>query len=478
MLFALHWLRQPSTTCWNTSANTLEAQEKSFLSTKRLQPNGSCKIEGTTENAPTVEEKEGRNLMITANRTANIGFLSTYPPRECGLATFTEDLVDEIDRIGLVSPSVIAVSNREVYDDPRVAFKLVQHNRDSYSQTAHWVNTHIDLLVIEHEYGIFGGECGEYIIDLVKNLKIPFIVTTHTVLLNPTFKQQTVLKTLGQLSARVVTMAGNTVPILAKVYGIETDKVTVIPHGVPSLPIESREQLKVEKHLEGKQVISSFGLLSPAKGLEYGIEAVAKVVPDLDNLVYLILGKTHPSVRQAMGESYRQSLMDLADRLGVRDNIRFIDKYLTKEEVMTYLKLSDIYLTPYISKEQAVSGTLAYAVGCGRVVVSTPYRYAQDMLRGGRGMLAEFSDADSLASCINYIVKNPRRKREMEKKTFELGRTMAWPNVASRYTELFIEVMEESELDIQDAVTSLVHPTVRQPYERFSEERSIGIINV
>lgn len=375
----------------------------------------------------------------------NIAFLSTYPPRECGLATFTEDLINEIDKIGSVRASVIAVTNGEVYDDSRVKCKISQQKRADYFRTAMWVNTHIDLLVIEHEYGIFGGECGEYILDLARNLKIPFIITTHTVLQRPTLKQRTVLKTLGRLSTGVVTMAANSIPILAKVYGIEPDKITVIPHGVPCLPVKPREQLKIEHDLMGTHVISSFGLLSPAKGLEYGIKAVAQVVPEFNNLVYLILGKTHPTVKQTMGESYRQELMDLAQSLGVQDNVQFIDKYLTKEEVMTYLNLSDIYMTPYLSKEQAVSGTLAYAVGCGRVIVSTPYRYAQEMLGEGRGMLAEFSDADSLSSCVSYILKNPLHKKEMESKTLSLGQTMAWANVAGRYTQLISNLTQQSQ---------------------------------
>jgi glycosyltransferase involved in cell wall biosynthesis len=380
------------------------------------------------------------------NERLNIAFLSTFPPRECGLATFTEDLINEIDKIGTVRSSVIAVINgEETYDDPRVEWKISQHKRADYFHTALWINTHMDLLVIEHEYGIFGGECGEYILDLAKKLNIPFIVTTHTVLQEPTPKQRTVLKTLGRLSTGVVTMAANSIPILAKVYGIGPDKVTVIPHGVPCLPVKERDQLKIEHGLLGKHVISSFGLLSPAKGLEYGIEAVAKVVPNFDNLVYLILGKTHPAVKQTMGESYRQNLKNLAESLGVQDHVQFVDKYLTKEEVMTYLNLSDIYMTPYLSKEQAVSGTLAYAVGCGRVIVSTPYRYAQEMLGGGRGMLAAFSDADSLASCVSHILKNPLLKNEMETKTLMLGQTMAWAKVAERYTQLFINIEQQIE---------------------------------
>ncbi|MBP2632845.1 MAG: glycosyl transferase group 1, partial [Firmicutes bacterium] len=257
----------------------------------------------------------------------------------------------------------------------------------------------------------------------------------------PSAKQRTVLRDLGRLSTKVVTMAESSIPILAGTYGIESEKLVFIPHGVPNLHVESREKLKADYGLQDKNVISSFGLISPAKGLEYGIEAVAKVVPDYENLVYLILGKTHPCVKASMGEKYRQSLMDLAESLGVQDNIRFIDKYLTKEEVITYLHLSDIYMTPYLSKEQAVSGTLAYAMGCGRVIVSTPYRYAEEMLGGGRGMLAKFRDADSMASCIRTVLGNSERKKEMEMKTLTAGRTMSWATVADQYAEVCMNII-------------------------------------
>lgn len=390
------------------------------------------------------------------NPIKNITFLSTYPPRVCGLATFTEDLVNEIDKESLFRPTVIAVTNTEEYEDSRVVAKLSQHNRDSYFQTARWANNHTDLLVIEHEYGIFGGECGEDIIDLAKNLTIPFIITTHTVLMDPSLKQRLVLRELGRLASMVVTMAESAVPLLIETYGIEPSKILVIPHGVPSLPVKPREELKVSYGLNNKQVISSFGLLSAAKGLEYGIEAVAKVVPEYENLVYLILGKTHPCVKQLNGESYRDSLITLAERLGVRDNIRFIDKYLTKEEVITYLHLSDIYMTPYLSKEQAVSGTLAYAVGCGRVVVSTPYRYAQELLGGGRGMLAEFRDAESLATCIRGVLDNPLQKKEMEMKTLAVGQEMTWAKVAGRYIKLFTDIIEAPKPKGMQLVTNIM----------------------
>lgn len=381
-------------------------------------------------------------MAVTVKRK-NIVFLSTYPPRQCGLATFTEDLVKEISKLSLVQASVIAVSRTEEYTDPLVEYKLRQQDRESYLQTACWANEHADLLVIEHEYGIFGGDCGEYILDLARGLKIPFIVTTHTVLLEPSLQQRFILQQLGRMSTRVVTMAESSIPILAETYGIETEKIAFIAHGVPPLSMKSREILKADYGLQNKQVISSFGLISPAKGLEYGIEAVADVVADHDDLVYLILGKTHPCVKESMGEHYRQTLIDLAERLGVKEHVRFIDKYLTKAEVMTYLQLSDMYLTPYLSKEQAVSGTLAYAMGCGRVIISTPYRYAQEMLGGGRGLLAEFRDATSIATCIRMIVSQPLRKQEMERKTMAVGQTMTWANVATCYVQLCTQVIAD-----------------------------------
>ncbi|MEN6413795.1 MAG: glycosyltransferase family 4 protein [Veillonellales bacterium] len=395
---------------------------------------------------------------MATNIVKKVAFLSTYPPRECGLATFTEDLVNSMNKISLVQPSVIAVAKKEDYVDPRVKFIVNQQERSSYLKAALWANRHADLLIIEHEYGIFGGDCGEYVLDLAKGLKIPFIVTTHTVLLSPSPKQKTVLRDLGKLSAKVVTMAESSIPILTGTYDVPTEKIAFIPHGVPSMRMASREQLKLYyPDLQNKQIISSFGLISPAKGLEYGIKALAKVVPDYHNVLYLILGKTHPAVKERMGESYRQSLMDLAENLGIREHVLFIDKYLTKEEVITYLQLSDMYLTPYLSREQAVSGTLAYAMGYGRVIISTPYRYAQEMLGSGRGLLAQFRDADSLAACMRIVLGNPSRKKEMELKTMAAGRKMTWENVAGRYAELCISTIGNRNSQLQKDLRLPVH---------------------
>lgn len=388
----------------------------------------------------------------------NIAFLSTYSPRECGLATFTEDLVNELGKNPCISTSIIAVANHEEYNDPQVKFIVGQHDRASYLRASLWANHNADLLVIEHEYGIFGGECGEYIVDLVKRLTVPFVLTTHTVLQEPSSKQRSVLHELGRLSARVVTMARSSMPLLSGIYGIEANKLVFIPHGVPGIHMGSREKLKKSYGLHDKQIVSSFGLISPAKGLEYGIEAIAKVVPAYADLVYLILGKTHPCVKESAGESYRQSLMNLAEKLGVRNNVRFIDKYLTKPELISYLQLSDLYLTPYLSKEQAVSGTLAYAMGCGRIIVSTPYRYAREMLGEGRGLLADFRDSDSLAACIRTVLQNPLQKKDMEMKTLAVGKLMTWSNVAASYARLCGDIIGDTGGRPEDRASRMIRP--------------------
>lgn len=385
---------------------------------------------------------------MVSNRTLKIAFLSTYPPRECGLATFTQDLVRELDKIRLLNkPSVIAVSNDKYSYSSRVIMEINQYDRDSYIKTAQAVNnSDIELLVIEHEYGIFGGEAGEYIIDFIDNLKIPFVTTLHTVLPEPLEKQREILKIIGEKSARIVTMAKNTVPVLDSVYGIPPSKAEVIHHGVPYRIVESREKLKEKHGFSGKTIISTFGLISPGKGLEYGIEAIARVVKKHSDVVYLILGRTHPVVKKEYGEAYREKLVKLVEDLGLKDHVIFIDKYLTKDEIITYLQMSDIYMTPYLGKDQAVSGTLAYAVGYGRVIVSTPYSYAKEMLADGRGLLAEFRDAESLAEKIMYVLDNPKAKKEMEKRTLSIGKTMMWGNIANQYTKLFIDTLEKANL--------------------------------
>ena len=380
--------------------------------------------------------------MNTERQNLTIGFLSTYPPRECGIATFTQDLVQALKRSRRFKIEVAAVSDRPYDYGEDVAFQLPQQDRESYEEAARRINrSGVQLLVVEHEYGIYGGECGEYLLELFSRIEKPVVSTFHTVLPEPDQKQKAILRTLCEKSAAVVTMASNSAAVLRGVYGADPDKIRVIPHGVPEFDLPPREQLKREAHLEGRTVVSTFGLISPGKGLEYGIEAIAEAARKHPDIFYLILGRTHPVVKREFGEAYRRSLEKLVADRGLQKNVGFVDQYLTKEELARYLKLSDIYMTPYLGRDQAVSGTLAYAVGYGRAVVSTPYLYAQEVLADGRGMLAEFRDAGSLAGCIGYLAEHPEEKARMEQKAARYGKAMTWPRVAEQYGETFFSVL-------------------------------------
>lgn len=383
---------------------------------------------------------------MLSNKPLHIAFLSTYPPRECGLATFTQDLFLEFKKIPTLKQSrIVAVGSEHLQYSDEVMLELKQHDKESYLQTANKLNNSgIDLLVVEHEYGIYGGLRGEYLLELVNNLKIPFITTLHTVLQKPDEMQRYILNTLAQNGEKVITMANNTIDILKNSYGINSSKIAVINHGVPAIPMKSREELKANEGLDNRFIVSTFGLLGPGKGLEYAIEGIAKVAQNHKDVLYYILGRTHPAIINESGEDFRKSLETMVAELGISDNVIFINKYLSKEEIVRYLKLSDVYLTPYLNKDQAVSGTLAYAVGYGRVIVSTPYGYAKEMLLDGSGLLAEFKNAQSIADCLEYVLYHPEEKEQMEQKTMEKGKAMMWDVVAKQYEDLLINVLQQN----------------------------------
>ncbi|CAI6083553.1 glycosyltransferase family 4 protein [Cohnella sp. JJ-181] len=383
-------------------------------------------------------------MLNKPNKRTNVAFLGTYLPRECGLATFTHDLIQELGRLGDFNPPrVIAVNNNSAYAyGKNVMMSFDQENKGEYIRTAHELNrSDVDLLVIQHEFGIYGGECGEYVLELAKRLTIPFIVIFHTVLTAPSPSQLRIVSLLGEWSDRSVTMAQSTVADLHHIYGIPMDKIRMHHHGVPRLSAESRDTLKSRYGYAGRQVVSTFGFLSPGKGIEYAIEAMSGVVSSHPDALYVVWGKTHPVVKQEVGEVYRRQLAEQVDRLGLNGHVRFVDKLLTQEEVVHSLVLSDIYMTPYLGREQAVSGTLAYGVGYGRVIVSTPYRYATEMLGGGRGLLAEFRDAKSLETQLLDIMDHPDKKLRMEGRTAELGRQMMWDQIALEYAALIRDVI-------------------------------------
>lgn len=384
------------------------------------------------------------SVKIESNGKRNVAFLGSSLPRECGLATFAQDLMDELAHVEDFNvPRVVAVNDREGYAyGDQVMAQIAQHNRLDYRQAADVVNrANIDLLVIQHEFGIYGGLSGEYVIDFAEALQIPVITTFHTVLPHPTAQQRHIVSRLADLSVKVVTMAQNTVGNLTSVYGIDPGKIEVLNHGVPHVETESRDKLKERFGFVDRQIISTFGFLSPGKGIEYGIKAMSGIAARHPDALYIVWGKTHPVVKADTGEVYRQQLMDLVTQLGLDRHVKFVNKLLTQEEVIQSLVMSDIYMTPYLAQEQAVSGTLAYGIGYGRVIVSTPYRYAEEMLAGGRGLLAKFRDVASLEACLLELLENPQQKSEMEARTLALGRTMMWSEIAQRYATLFRKIV-------------------------------------
>ncbi|MEY8000645.1 glycosyltransferase family 4 protein [Clostridium sp. Mt-5] len=378
----------------------------------------------------------------------NVIFLSTYPPRACGIATFTADLVKNLgDKFPSNNYKIAAINDENYKYGKDIWSTLDQFDRKAYVHLANLINnSNMDLVVIEHEYGIYGGDCGEYLLDFINSLKIPFIATFHTILSKPNKKQRDILKILGSKSKKIITMGENSIKILNQVYNIPENKIIVIPHGVPDIIVEGKELLKEKLGYENRSVISTFGLLSSGKGIEYSIEAISQVVKTHPEVLYLILGQTHPCIKRTEGESYRNNLQDLVSKLNIKDNVKFVNKYLTKKEIVQYLTLSDIYMTPYLASEQAVSGTLAYAAGYGKVIVSTPYRYAEEMLKDNRGMLAKFKDSTSLAQAITYLLDNPIARKNMEKNMFELGRKMKWPYVAKQYENLFLNIIKANKI--------------------------------
>ncbi|GGO02882.1 glycosyltransferase family 4 protein [Saccharibacillus kuerlensis] len=366
-------------------------------------------------------------------------FVGTSFPRECGLAVFSQDMMNELATFeDFTPPTIIAIEDGRSYAyGNEVIGKIAQNNLDDYLNSAAELNrTDTDVVIIQHEFGIYGGENGSYILDFAAALRVPFIVIFHTVLASPSAEQQRIMTELAALSFKVVTMARNKMPDLINIYGITPDKIEMHHHGVPTVRTESREALKMRYGFPRRQILSTFGFLSPGKGIEYVIEAMSSVVKTHPEALYIVWGRTHPGIKRREGEVYRESLQERVAELQLGENVIFVDKHLSQEEVVQSLVMSDIYLTPYLGQDQAVSGTLAFGIGYGRVVISTPYRYAQEMLAGGRGLLAEFRDSASLERHILSVFNQPELKADMERKTLMLGRTMHWNEIAGEYADL------------------------------------------
>ncbi len=377
-------------------------------------------------------------------------YVSTYIPRECGIANYTKDLTTAIN---ILNPHYLAEiaaiddekSGGEFREYPwEVKQTIDQEDRASWLKLADYINrSSADVVNIQHEFGLYGGELGEYIIDFMKAVKKPITVCFHTLLPKPTPKMRKIIREIAKLANAIIVIVGAAADILEKSYGVSRDKVVTIPHGVPDIPFGPSSTFKRKLGYQNWNIISSFGLLGPSKGYQYLIEAMPAVIAQFPKTKLLILGETHPVALRQIGDDYRESLEAKVKELGLEKNVEFVNRYLSLSEIITYLRATDIYVTPYPGLEQVSSGTLSYAVSAGKVCISTPYTYAKAVLADERGLLVKPKDSNDLAEKIIITFKNPKEADKIARKAYAFGRNMIWPSVALRHLDLFEIVVGE-----------------------------------
>ncbi|MBI5663387.1 MAG: glycosyltransferase family 4 protein [Ignavibacterium album] len=372
-----------------------------------------------------------------------IAFISDYPPRKCGIATFTQDLRNAINSQYPHSETFIISVNDlpEGYNyPPEVRFEIQHNDLSNYRNAADYLNFNpVDIVCVQHEFGIFGGPAGNYLLTLLKEIKSPIVTTFHTILKIPDVEQMRVMRELIRLSSRYVVMSETGKDFLEKIYHADPLRIDIIPHGIPDMPFVDPNFYKDQFGVEGKYVILTFGLISPGKGIENVLKALPKVIKKFPNIVYIVLGATHPNLLRQQGESYRFSLERLANDLGINKNVIFYNRFVSLEELKEFIGAADIYITPYLNEAQITSGTLSYAFGCGKAVISTPYWHAQELLNDSRGILVPFNNPDAIAEAIEELISNETLRHSMRKKAYIIGREMIWSNVAHLYMESFIK---------------------------------------
>ncbi|MBL9134411.1 MAG: glycosyltransferase family 4 protein [Verrucomicrobiales bacterium] len=379
--------------------------------------------------------------MPPASAIRKVAFLGDYLPRKCGIATFTTDLRCAVaTKFPSLQCLVVPVNDISCgYDYPEeVRFEIVEQDLPSYLRAADFLNiTDVDVVCVEHEFGIFGGPAGSHVLALLRELRMPIVTTLHTILREPNEDQLRVLRELVRLSTRIVAMSERGAEFLRDIYQVPAAKVDLIPHGIPDMPFADPNYFKDEFGVAGKQVLLTFGLLSPNKGIEFALRAMPDIIRDFPSIVYIVLGQTHPNLLRDEGEAYRLSLERLANVLGVQKHVVFFNRFVELEELMRFIGAADIYLTPYLTEAQITSGTLAYAFGAGNAVVSTPYWHAAELLTAERGKLVPFRDAPAIAVAVVELLRDEPLRHSMRKNAYKLGREMVWSRVAQLYVQSF-----------------------------------------
>jgi glycosyltransferase involved in cell wall biosynthesis len=368
--------------------------------------------------------------------------IGNHLPRQCGIATFTTDLCDAIAaEYGAAQLSVIAINDgHSSYSYPeRVRFEISEGDLASYRAAADFLNArNVDLVCLQHEFGIFGGKSGSHIMELLKNLKMPVITTLHTVLREPNLDQRVVMHRIAARSERLIVMSQYSSRVLQEVFRVPAEKIDLIPHGIPDLAFERPDVYKEAFSCQGKSVLLTFGLLSPNKGFESVIQAMPSILTSHSNAVYMIAGATHPHVRAREGDRYRLELRALATKLGVERQVLFINRFVSPNEMASLVGSADIYITPYCHEAQAVSGTLAYAMGAGKAIISTPYWHAAELLDQGRGALVPFESPAAIAKATIALLDDDEARQTMRERAYLYARPMVWKRVAQSFMAAFL----------------------------------------
>lgn len=374
-----------------------------------------------------------------------IAILGNHLPRHCGIATFTTHLADALATACPGGDTFVVAMNdggrRHIYPS-RVRFEIAEGDLGAYHRAADFLNVnHVDVLSVQHEYGIFGGKAGAHVLALLRDLRIPIVTTLHTVLSAPNGAQRAVIDELARLSDRLVVMSSSGADLLMRVHHIPIDKIDLVPHGIPHVPVDATSKNLLG--VDGKTVILTFGLLSRDKGIEYVIDALPAVLAVDPDTVYIVLGATHPHVIEHEGEAYRLMLEARAQHLGVADSVIFHNRFVSQEELTQFLSAADIYITPYLQPEQITSGTLAYALGAGKTVISTPYIYARELLADGRGVVVPWRDSSAIAHEVVTVMHDDERRQGMCARAAAYGTGMSWPAVGRQYLESFARARAE-----------------------------------
>jgi glycosyltransferase involved in cell wall biosynthesis len=403
-----------------------------------------------------------------------VAFVGNYLPRRCGIATFTHDLHVAVSTVRPdMDTGVVAMTDPGcTYDyPPIVGFQVHDEVIDDYIRAAEYLNNEkFEIVCLQHEYGIFGGEAGGNVIELLSRLDMPIVTTLHTVLAQPSSAQRRVMGQIIDASAKVIVMAKKGRDLLRSVHGVPDYKIEVIPHGIPDFPFLESRYAKAKFGFEGKTVILTFGLLSPSKGIETVIDAMPGIVASCPNAVYVVLGATHPNLVRNEGEAYRKSLVARAKELGIQDYVVFFDEFVDQARLLDFISMCDVYVTPYLNESQMTSGTLAYSFGLGKAVVSTPYWHAKELLADGRGILVPFSDAKAIGDEISTLLSDDVRRHAVRKRAYAASRSMTWTQTAERYLDVF-EIARARDVP---EISSVLDPSILLDEGFIAPETRIG----